>query len=47
MENQRAWDGRNDIEGNHRQFAGETDKSVAGLLSDMAASGLLNDTLVV
>ena len=47
MENQRSWDGHSDIEGNHRQFAGETDKPVAGLLSDMAASGLLNDTLVV
>ncbi|MBL8815088.1 MAG: DUF1501 domain-containing protein [Planctomyces sp.] len=47
MENQRSWDGHNDIEGNHRQFAGETDKPVAGLLSDMAASGLLNDTLVI
>lgn len=47
MENQRSWDGHNDIEGNHRQFAGETDRPVAGLLSDMAASGLLNDTLVI
>jgi len=47
MENQRSWDGHNDIDGNHRQFAGETDKPVAGLLSDMAASGLLNDTLVI
>lgn len=47
MENQRSWDGHSDIEGNHRQFAGETDKPVAGLLSDMAASGLLDDTLVI
>ena len=47
MENQRSWDGHNDIEGNHRQFAGETDKPVAALLTDMAASGLLEDTLVV
>ena len=47
MENQRSWDGHNDIEGNHRQFAGETDKPVAALLTDMAASGLLDETLVV
>lgn len=47
MENQRSWDGHNDIEGNHRQFAGETDKPVAALLTDMAASGLLEDTLVI
>jgi hypothetical protein len=47
MENQRSWDGHSDINGNHRQFAGETDKPVAGLLSDLAQSGLLDDTLVV
>ncbi len=47
MENQRSWDGHADIEGNHRQFAGETDKPVAGLLQDLAARGLLDDTLVV
>ena len=47
MENQRSWDGHEDIEGNHRQFAGETDKPVAGLLTDLAASGLLDDTLVI
>jgi hypothetical protein len=47
MENQRSWDGHSDIEGNHRQFAGETDKPVAGLLGDLAESGLLEDTLVV
>lgn len=47
MENQRSWDGHNDIEGNHRQFAGETDRPVAGLLSDLAERGLLQDTLVI
>lgn len=47
MENQRSWDGHNDIEGNHSQFAGETDQPVAGLLADLEARGLLNDTLVV
>ena len=47
MENQRSWDGHNDIEGNHRQFAGETDRPVAGLLTDLERSGLLDDTLVI
>ncbi len=47
MENQRSWDGHNDIDGNHRQFAGETDQPVGGLLSDLAERGLLEDTLVV
>ncbi|MDB4802745.1 DUF1501 domain-containing protein, partial [bacterium] len=47
MENQRSWDGHSDIEGNHRQFAGETDKPVAGLLTDLAQNGLLDETLVI
>ena len=47
MENQRSWDGHADIEGNHRQFAGETDQPVAGLLTDLSERGLLEDTLVI
>ena len=47
MENQRSWDGHADIQGNHSQFAGETDQPVAALLTDLAQRGLLNDTLVV
>ena len=47
MENQRSWDGHNDIEGNHRQFAGETDRPIAGLLADLAQRGLLDQTLVI
>ena len=46
-ENQRSWDGHNDILGNHTQFAGETDQPVAGLLADLDQRGLLNETLVV
>ncbi|MBC8353411.1 MAG: DUF1501 domain-containing protein [Planctomycetes bacterium] len=46
-ENQRSWDGHNDILGNHSQFAGETDKPVAALLGDLAQRGLLDSTLVV
>lgn len=47
MENQRSWDGHNDIQGNHAQFAGETDRPVAGLLADLAQRGLLDSTLVI
>jgi hypothetical protein len=46
-ENQRSWDGHNDILGNHTQFAGETDQPVAGLLSDLHQRGMLDDTLVI
>ena len=47
MENQRSWDGHIDIQGNHSQFAGETDRPVAGLLTDLAQRGLLDETLVI
>ncbi|EAQ78019.1 DUF1501 domain-containing protein [Blastopirellula marina] len=47
MENQRSWDGHIDIEGNHRQFAGETDQPIAALLTDLAQRGLLDETLVI
>jgi hypothetical protein len=47
MENQRSWDGHNDIHGNHSQFAGETDTPIAGLMTDLYQRGLLDDTLVI
>lgn len=47
MENQRSWDGHNDIKGNHGQFAGETDKPIAALLADLKSRGLLDETLVI
>ena len=47
MENQLSWDGHIDIKGNHEQFAGETDKPVAGLLTDLEQRGLLDETLVI
>ncbi len=47
MENQRSWDGHNDIQGNHQQFADETDRPVAALLTDLEQRGLLKDTLVI
>ncbi|MEE2624084.1 MAG: DUF1501 domain-containing protein, partial [Verrucomicrobiota bacterium] len=47
MENQRSWDGHNDIVGNHTGFAGETDQPIAGLLQDLEERGLLDETLVI
>ena len=47
MENQRSWDGHNDIAGYHAGFAGETDQPIAGLLQDLEESGLLEETLVI
>jgi len=46
-ENERSWDGHLNIEANHRGFAGETDKPIAGLLADLKQRGLLENTLVV
>jgi hypothetical protein len=47
MENERSWDGHTDIAGNHRQFAGETDIPIGGLLTDLKQRGLLDSTLVI
>lgn len=47
MDNQLSWDGHIDIQGNHQQFASETDRPVAALLTDLQARGLLDSTLVV
>src|SRR5262249_52080948 len=33
--NERSWDGHPNIAANHRQFAGETDLPIAGLLTDL------------
>lgn len=46
-ENQRSWDGHNDIIGNHSGFARETDQPIAGLLQDLEQRGMLEDTLVI
>jgi hypothetical protein len=47
MENQLSWDGHVDLAGNHRQFAGETDQPIAGLLADLKQRGLWDSTLVI
>jgi hypothetical protein len=46
-ENERSWDGHTNIAANHRQFAGETDRPIAGLLTDLKRRGLLASTLVI
>jgi uncharacterized protein (DUF1501 family) len=47
MENQLSWDGHLDIAGNHGGFAQETDVPIAGLLADLEARGMLDETLVI
>ncbi len=46
-ENQKSWDGHNDIKGNHRGFADEVDQPIAALLADLKQRGMLDETLVV
>ena len=40
-ENANSWDGHTDIVANHGRFASETDRPIAGLLSDLDQRGLL------
>jgi hypothetical protein len=47
MENERSWDGHQNIKDNHTQFAGETDTPIGGLLADLKQRGLLDSTLVI
>lgn len=41
------WDAHTDMEGNHSKWCGASDKPIAGLLTDLKARGLLDETLVV
>lgn len=41
------WDAHKDIEENHLRMAAETDRPVAGLLTDLKRRGLLDSTLVL
>jgi hypothetical protein len=45
--NDANWDAHTDIEMNHNLHAAETDKPIAGLLTDLKQRGLLDNTLVV
>jgi hypothetical protein len=42
-----GWDAHTNIEGNHSRRCRASDKPIAGLLADLKARGMLNDTLVV
>ena len=42
-----GWDAHEDLEDNHGKWCKVSDKPIAGLLTDLEARGLLDDTLVV
>ena len=42
-----GWDAHTDLEGNHGKYCHQTDRPIAGLLTDLKARGLLDTTLVV
>jgi hypothetical protein len=42
-----GWDAHQDMEGNHGKWCKASDKPIAGLLTDLKARGLLDETLVV
>jgi uncharacterized protein (DUF1501 family) len=42
-----GWDAHSDIEGNHGRLCLQSDRPIAGLLTDLKRRGLLADTLVI
>ncbi len=42
-----GWDAHNNIEANHSKWCRVSDQPIAGLLTDLKARGMLNETLVV
>ena len=42
-----AWDAHTDLENNHSKMCRISDQPIAGLLTDLKARGMLDDTLVV
>ncbi len=42
-----GWDGHNQIDYNHETMAAQVDRPIAGLLADLKARGLLDQTLVI
>ena len=41
------WDSHDDLESNHRRLAGEIDRAISGLLTDLKNRGMLDSTLVI
>lgn len=46
-QNTDTWDAHSNVKENHSQHAAESDLPIAGLLTDLKARGLLEDTLVI
>src|SRR5438093_1945393 len=46
-QNTDTWDAHVDVKTNHTLHAAETDRPIAGLLTDLKARGLLDSTLIV
>jgi hypothetical protein len=46
-QNTDTWDAHGDLKTNHSQHAAESDRPIAGLLTDLKARGLLDSTLVI
>ena len=42
-----AWDAHSDLKSNHSKLAAQVDRPIAGLLKDLKARGLLEETIVV
>jgi hypothetical protein len=42
-----SWDAHWDLKENHDQHCGETDKPIAGLMTDLKSRGLLDSTLII
>jgi hypothetical protein len=47
IQNLDTWDAHEDVKSNHTRHAAATDTPIAGLLTDLKARGLLQDTLVI
>jgi hypothetical protein len=47
IQNVDTWDAHENVEDNHRRHAYEVDRPIAGLLTDLKQSGLLDSTLVI
>jgi hypothetical protein len=47
VQNVDTWDAHADVRENHGRHAAEVDKPIAGLLTDLKARGMLDDTLVI
>ena len=41
------WDNHDDLETNHRRLAGQCDRAIGALLTDLKERGMLEDTLVI